>query len=394
MAPIKPRLPRRSPPQLTSVRAWCQKTWQNAKTLVQRNPRFAWLLIFTVLLIAFLVFATLWPSTQPCEGSLTLQSLSFESTQTQPLLVNTPTLRQLTLKGKIPLRLTGQFSNNPDLTNQTTLQLTPLDETATLQLTNTPQASLELRDLSLSPQTQVEDLRYDTYNKRLHFNLRRIKTSHLILNPNGSFAVQLTGYRIDTQPNLPPDPSFTWQPDNQLILELPGTTDLSLRFTEFTEQIFWGNLAVKNVKLDSVNVRAQNYQTNYSASTILGGTVRLADKTTTLETNQFLRFQPADSIDTLMNLSLSEEKSEIKPDNSQTLKLDKSTPGLKLDFSGKTNHITIGLNPKNPVLKLQASFLEAWMPRDAVIALIAFLSTLTMTLIGWLWEIATDDNSP
>jgi hypothetical protein len=29
------------------------------------------------------------------------------------------------------------------------------------------------------------------------------------------------------------------------------------------------------------------------------------------------------------------------------------------------------------------------MPRDAVIALIAFLSTLVMTLIGWLWEIAT-----
>jgi hypothetical protein len=51
--------------------------------------------------------------------------------------------------------------------------------------------------------------------------------------------------------------------------------------------------------------------------------------------------------------------------------------------------ILISLNEQLPIAKLQASFLEAWMPRDAAIALIAFLSTLAMTLIGWLWEIAT-----
>jgi hypothetical protein len=53
------------------------------------------------------------------------------------------------------------------------------------------------------------------------------------------------------------------------------------------------------------------------------------------------------------------------------------------------DRILISLNEQLPVAKLQASFLEAWMPRDAAIALIAFLSTLAMTLIGWLWEIAT-----
>lgn len=401
MAPIKPQPRRRKRPQLTSLRTWCKKSWQNAQNFAQRNTRFTGLSIATLLLIGFLLLATLLPSRQPCEGSLTLSSLSFESTTSQPFLLNTPTLSQLDLTGKIPLRLTGQFTDNPTLQTTTSLNLTPLDDSATLQLSLRPKAnlepkaSLELTDLSLEPNTQVNDLTYDTYNKRLKFNLSNrpnAKTAHLNLNPNGSLSVQLTNYRIDSNPNLPPEQTFTWQPDNQLTLDLANAVALDIQLTEFTAQPFWGHLAVQNVKLDAPNVRAQNYNTNYRESAILAGSIRLADKTASLETNQFLTFTPTNSIDTLLHLSLSEEKTEAKPSDNQTLKLDQSLPGLKLNFSGKTDRIKIGLNPQNPVLTLQASLLEAIMPRDAVIGLIAFLSTLVMTLIGWLWEIATDSS--
>ena len=114
-------------------------------------------------------------------------------------------------------------------------------------------------------------------------------------------------------------------------------------------------------------------------------------KSYTLEENQFLKFQPQDSIRTLLRLRLAEDKTTVKPNDNQLLKLNQQQPGLQVDISGKTQQILIGLNEELPVAKLQASFLEAWMPREAVIALIAFLSTLVMTLIGWLWEIATEE---
>lgn len=243
MAPIKPRHPRHQRPPLTSLRAWCKHNWKNTQRLAQQNSRFTGILLATLALGLFLIVATVRPSSQSCEGSLTLT--------------------------------------------------------------------------------------------------------------------------------------------------LATATKLELQFTKFTEQLFWGRLAVKNVKL-TASTDSQNFPDNYLESTILAGSVRLADKTASLEANQYLHFNPTNSIDTLLNLSLSEEKAEITSGNDQTLKLNTSAPGLTLDFSGRTERIDIGLNPKNPVIRLQANFLESWIPRDAVIGLIAFLSTLVMTLIGWLWEIATD----
>ena len=53
----------------------------------------------------------------------------------------------------------------------------------------------------------------------------------------------------------------------------------------------------------------------------------------------------------------------------------------------------IGLNENLPVATLQASLLEAWLSRDAVISLIAFLSSFVATLIGWLWELSNSEET-
>jgi hypothetical protein len=395
MASIKSSSTRRQRPKFTSICAWCKHTWANTQRLVRQNSRFTGILFITIVLSLVLVIATLLPSPQPCEGSLTLSSLSFESTASQPFLLNTPSIKQITLTGsltnpaKAPLRLTGQFSDNPALTKITRLDLTPLNDSATLQLILRPNASIELTKLSLQPNTQVTKLRYDSYNKRLTFQLHNAKNTQLNLTLNGPLTVKLTDYKIASKPNLSLDEPFTWQPDNPFNPTLPNSTNLDIQFTKFTEQPFWGRLAVQNVSLDDFDIQTEDYQ--YTDSAILGGTIRIADKTASLETNQFLNFHPPDSIKSLLHLSLSEEKTEVKPGDNQVLKLDKSAAGLKLDFSGKTKQIEIGLNPKNPVVKLQSSLLEVFMSRDAVIGLIAFLSTLVMTLLGWLWEIATDD---
>jgi hypothetical protein len=203
--------------------------------------------------------------------------------------------------------------------------------------------------------------------------------------------VHLHDYQIKNAPRIPDqsDIDFIWQPNNQQSFSLAKPTHLEITVADLTASPFWDYIAGDQVLLDQPNVRDSDRHDHYRASTILGGTIRLTDKSYTLEENQFLTFQPTDSIRTLLRLRLAEEKTTVKPTDNQLLKLNQQQPGIQVDVSGETQQIMIGLNKQLPVAKLQASFLEAWMPRDAVIALIAFLSTLVMTLIGWLWEIAT-----
>lgn len=370
--------PHPTPSQPNSMRALCDFTRQ--------HPRVTILAVITLCLLIFIPIISSLPSYQPCEGSLTLQSINFESSNSQPFIVNVPSLRQVTLVGKTPLSLTGEFPDQPGLNTVGPLKLIPEDETATLQITSLAEANLELIDLSLEPGTRVEQLRYDAYNKRLNFNLSDAQSTRLRFNPDGLFSLQLEGYSIEGQPNFPTDEPLSWRPDNQLDLDLPAVIFLDLQFNEFTETPFWGRLSIKNLKLDELSIRTQEDNTQYTESAILAGNVRLADRSYRLVANQFLTFNPTDSVDTLMRLSLAEAKSEIRSGDNQTLKLHESATGLKLDFSGTALQILVGLNPNNPVFKLQASWLEKWMPRDAVIGLIAFLSTLVMTLIGWLGD--------
>jgi hypothetical protein len=145
---------------------------------------------------------------------------------------------------------------------------------------------------------------------------------------------------------------------------------------------------VENVNfLQKLNVSQKDYLDNYQESAIRGGTIRLADKNAPLEDGQFLTFDPPDSIRSFLHLRLTEESiSSLKTSDNKSLQIDQPFQGLKVDISGETKRIDIGLNDRFPVVKIPAIWLESWMPRDAFIALIAFLSTLVATLICWRLE--------
>jgi hypothetical protein len=388
MAKINRRSDRpRSP---NSFRAWFHALWQRTLKFACHHRRFTGLACLALGLILFILFATFLPSTQPFEGSLTLQNLSFVSRDRQPFLVNTPALSDFSTQGKLSLILTGQFSGNPQLQKLNRLELEAIADDASWQISSSDPNAISLSKLNLAPQTNINHLNYDAQNQRLDFQLIPVQPTQLTLQLDGKINVQLSHYRIKNTSLGESDLEFIWQPDNQLIFTVIQTTKLDFKLSNSDLSPFWGRIHCDRVILDKPSVSATDYDNQYRESAILGGSVRIADKRYDLEENQFLQFAPQDSIRTLLRLRLSQPETQVKSGENQLLKLDRQKPGLQVDISGATQQIKIGLNPKLPVAKLQASFLEAWMPHDAVIALIAALSTLVMTMIGWLWEIAAE----
>ena len=382
--------------RLSSIQGWWERLWAPMSRFLSRNPRFTGLLIVTLGLSLFIILVSLLPSTQVFEGSLTLRSLSFTSAATQPLLKNAQFIAQLTGIGAQPLPFSGTFSGNPALKGFTKLEFKPIDDRATWQIEGKSGALLEVVKLELAAQTVIKPLRYDAYNKRLSLIIQPAKDlpATLILSANGEFKVTVQGYRSSPSVLGGNSAEFTWQPNNQLLLPIQQPLQLELQFSQPSTTLFWGNLAVQQVEFNEAEVASEAYANNYMESAVTGGTIRLGDKNYSLEDGQFLTFDPVDSIRSLLRLRLSQETaSTLKTSDDKALQIGEPTQGLKMDISGKTKRIKIGLNKNLPVANLQASWLESFLPRDAAIALIAFLSALVSTLIGWLFELASSNEN-
>jgi hypothetical protein len=344
-----------------------------------------WLLL-TLVLLLICTLGTVIPSNQVFEGSLVLHHLSFTSPTQQPFLKNIRSISELSGVGALPLSLTGSFSNQPSLKNLNKLDLHPLSDQATWQIIAPSNDQLEVEALSLSPSTKVEQLSYDPYNRRLTLRLTPNQTPvTLTLNPSGLLQVTLQGYQIP--PKLEPsDPlTFTWNPNNQFLLKIQHRIQLDLKLNQPSDELFWGKLDVQNVRLKELSIEGTAYENNYAASAIASGTVRLANQNYTLEEGQFLSFQPADSIRTLSRLRLSNETAPtLKTSDSKTLQIGEPIQGLKVDVSGETKAIRIGLNEDLAISKLQASWLEGFMSKEVYIAVTTFLTTLLLALIAKL----------
>lgn len=366
--------------------------------LANINRRFTVLLSSIIGLMLFIIIGTLTPSIQPFEGTLQLNSLTFTSKSDQPFIKNADAITQITqtyAENALPLILTGQFSDSdPKIEALNTITLNPIkNQESWWQIEAIADATLEIKELKLTSETTLEHLEYDSTNKRLSIN-NIIPQKHplsLIIDASSSdkFTVTFQGYEI---PQFPDITSFTWQPNNQITLTLNQPVKLEVQFQESpNNRLFWGRLAVENVKLfNQPIINPKDYADYYKESAISGGTVRLADKNYTLEVGQFLTFKPEDSISSLLGLKITDESTPtLNTSDNKILQINEPFRGLKLDISGKTKKIEIGLNERLPVATLQASWLERFFPRDAVIALITFLSTLVTLLLGWLWEIVT-----
>lgn len=389
-----------------------KKTAQRVVNLANQNRRFTALLLLTIFLTLVIILGTLIPSQQTFEGSLDLNSLSFTSQTTQPFLENIDSIQEIYInypQKALPLTLTGKFSDiDPKLANINKITLKPLPDQGSFWriLGKNNVSLLRIKELKLTPETQIKNLEYDRQNKSLSIeeiipNQKQPLALTLNTSSDHLFTVKFQGYEIA---NFPDTKTFSWQPDNEIKLKIDQEIKLELRFNKTpANDLFWGKLAVEKVKLiNKFIINQQDFgcsNCSYKESAIAGGTVRLADRNYTLSSGQFLTFKPEDSIRYLLGLRLATETTAtLKTNENQTVAINEAFQGFKVDISGKTKQIEIGLNENLPVAKLQARLLEAWLPRDAVIALIAFLSSFVATLIGWLWELinseeTTEDNN-
>jgi hypothetical protein len=387
--------------------SWLKKNTQRLKLFTNQNPRFIALLSLTIALILIITLGTLIPSSQIFEGNLDLQSLSFTSQTNQPFLTNADSISEIYTENALPLTLEGTFSDtdsNSDteskLVKLEKITLKPIaDSESWWQISGQNNATLALDKLSLTPEARVKNLQYDPHNQRLTIEkLTPAQTSlNTTINTNGTetFTVNFDGYQIDKFSDIN---SFTWQPNNSITLKIDQEIKLKLKFKKTPENaLFWGKLAVKKVDfIAPLTVNQDNFADNYQESAIEGGTIRLADKNYDLSTGQFLTFNPQDSIRYLLGLRLATEKTAtLKTNDNQTVAINEAFQGFKVDISGETKQIKIGLNENLPVAKLQASWLEGlpFMSRDIFIALIAFLSSFVATLIGWLWELSNSEEN-
>jgi hypothetical protein len=390
MAKITPRRARKK----SSLLFLLQSSWVKLVIFLRQNPRFTSLLVLASLLTVFIILGTLLPSIQPFEGRLSLNSLGFTSTEEQPLLRNVLTVSQITIQKELPATFLGKFTGEESqLKNLQELELKPLQDQDDIfwRISSPKDSRLQIKTLELSPQTQIKNLIYDSFNKKLSMEIYPQDTSANLSigsSPNTSLDVDFNGYTVSQVPNLS---SFSLVLNSELNLPISKPIILEIKFKETPRySFFWGDLAVKDVQLKQFEKKRSDYNENYLFSAIAGGTIRLAQSNYNLEDGQFITFKPQDSITTLLNLRLtSEGATTLKTSENQTLQINAPFQGLQVDVSGKTKQIEIGLNPKIPIAKLQASFLEGFMPRDAFIALIAFLSSLIATLIGWMWELLT-----
>ena len=381
--------------------SWLKKNAQRFKLFINQNPRFTALLSLTIALILIITLGTLIPSFQTFEGSLDLQSLSFTSQTNQPFLTNADSISEIYTENALPLTLEGIFSDtNSKHIKLEKITLKPIaDSEFWWQISGQNNSTLALAKLSLTPEASVKNLQYDPHNQRLTIEKLTPHQNSLntTINTNGieTFTVNFNGYQIDKFSDIN---SFTWQPSNSINLKINQEIKLKLKFKKTPENpLFWGKLAVKKVNfIAPLTVNQDNFADNYQESAIEGGTVRLADKNYNLSTGQFLTFNPQDSIRYLLGLRLATEKTAtLKTNDNQTIAINEAFQGFKVDISGETKQIKIGLNENLPVAKLQASWLEGlpFMSRDVFIALIAFLSSFVATLIGWLWELSNSEEN-
>ncbi|MGK7932116.1 MAG: hypothetical protein AB4041_11875 [Microcystaceae cyanobacterium] len=371
-----------------------KKLWQNSLKFIRNHQRFSGLLAITLILIFFIVTVSLLPSEQPFEGRLELTNLSFTSQKDQGFLNYINDISSIQYRStptSQPLTLSGQF-NDPKLQTLNEIKLNPNPSASQLSWTLTSQGILAIKEMELTQDSKINNLTYDSYNKRLSLDINpnKNKPLTLIINASDSLTLTFSGYTISKLPNAK---SITWQPNAQLIIPIKDSIKLNLNFPQTpTSSLFRRQLAVRNVSFNQLIDNYQDYRKNYPISTIVGGIIRLANQNHTLADGQFLTFDSPDSIRRLFNLKLtSQTSSTLTTNDNQTLSLNPSFEGLNVDISGVAKQIKVGINRNLPIATFQASWLETWFSRDAVIGLIAFLSSLVATLMSWMWELLTEE---
>jgi hypothetical protein len=366
---------------------WVIKTLKSLSTYLWSNKLLTFVLGL-LLIFSGLTLAAFVPSTHIFESNLTVEEMSFTYAGKEPkLFLDTVRgIKTLEIEGQQTLTFTGkiQSKSTPALNQLTILEIEPIiDSTSkwSIATANLKQSSeLELTELRLQPDTKVNNLSYDTYRNQLAFSLTPVKkptnTNILQLNlGNQPLKVSLEGYQLKNV-KLPIDSEK--QRQLEFILT-PNNQELRLKFADpvtiymqppapknnESKQWFRGKIEVKNVEFQRLDITGSNQDDNLPISTILKGEVHMAEQEREIKRNQFLMVEePGIKLIRYLNIVPQE--------------------GLEVRISGKSKLIQIGLDKEFPVSRIQASWLDRVLPRDAIIALISFCATSFTLLLPFI----------
>lgn len=369
---------------------WVIKALKSLSTYLWSNKILTFVLGL-LLIFSGLTLAAFVPSTHIFESNLTVEEMSFTYAGKEPkLFLDTVRgIKSLEIEGQQTLTFTGkiQSKSTPALNQLTILEIVPIDSTSKWSIApaNVKQSSeLEFTELRLQPDTQVNKLSYDSYPDRnqLAFSLRSntpvkktTNTNILQLNlGNQPLKVSLEGYKLKNV-KLPIDSEkqrqleFILTPNNQefrLNLADPVTIYMQLPpNNNESKQWFRGKIEVKNVQFQRLDRTGANQDDNLPISTILKGEVHMAEQKREIKPNQFLMVEePGIKLIRYLNIVPKE--------------------GLEVRISGKSKQIQIGLDKEFPVSRIQASWLDRVLPRDAIIALISFCATSFTLLLPFI----------
>lgn len=380
------------------LRNHTQKIRQYLQKLKPYLPKSKSFILGLLLLSAFsfVTLAAILPGTHIFEGNLIFQEMSFTYNGDLPKLFigNIQYIKELENQGIQTLTFTGNFQSQslPQLNQLNSLQIQLTDRESKLIITpaNADVTSeITLEELRIQPQTKVAGLNYDFYRQQLAFSLlpnsqinqTNSNTLKIYLGEQ-PIKVILEGYKIPSL-NLPKQQDETTQlefivnPNNkEFQLELKQNTNVYITLSQppkpESEQWFRGKIATKDVRFTRVDRNGGDLRDELEVSTIIEGKIRMAEQEKEIKDDQFLMGENPNqplNIQLIRNLQLIPDKK-----------------GIEARFSGTTKQIQIGLDKDFPVSRIQGSWLDGVLPRDAIIALFSFGAATVANLLPWLFS--------
>ncbi|WP_193196094.1 hypothetical protein [Nostoc sp. MG11] len=371
------------------------------KTISKHQKLF--LVLLLLLFLTLVTFAAIAPGTHTFEGNIISQEMSFVYNGQQPkrFIENIRGIKELESEGIQTLTFTGKFQSQllPQLNQSKSLKIQLKDrESKWIIAPANPEVTseIELNELRLQPNTKVTELNYDFYRNQLAFSLQRNPKLDLKNNPNllklylgeQSIKIIVEGYelldsnlqnQLDNQTPL----EFILNPDNQEFnLEIPQNNDIYITLAKpakyESEQWFRGKIKTKNVQFIDVDRNGSDLRDDLDVSTIVEGKIRMVGQEQEIKQNQFVM---GENPDTPLNIQLIRHL-QIVPKK-----------GIEARFSGRTKQIQIGLDQDFPVSRIQGSWLDGVLPRDAIIALFSFGAATIPNLVSWLFSNASKSAS-
>lgn len=377
--------------------------------------------LFLILSVG-IVCAGIFPSPQIFEGSLLVKSLSFTYSggeKNKLLLKDIGGISEIQGEGTQTLILNGGFSSPTDTTlNEKLLKRDSLKiqlpfeksqwiiNSSATRLNN----KLTISELRLQPNTSINELSYNPYNRRLLLSLAAQNDNNIKINLNkeitaGQFLINLgeepiklnlVGYLIEElglkdSPDNSNPLELVWQPNNpQLNLYLSKPTRLSIYLPDPNkinpENWLWGDIAVKNVRFEQSRQTGIDVNDEIYNSTIIEGQVRMGDQELKIESNQFLLISKP-GINRLIHLEVVPPKppKEIKIQIAgEDVEISTPPEGLEARIAGESEEIQAGLDSRLPVKSLRSNFLGKFFSNDVVIAMISFFSATFISLLTWI----------